>query len=154
MVLNLAKIKSEASKEKEKEALASENQEKISEGVNKHRKDLQQWFTSLFPDENIQTDYIETSVLFAGGTKVSLAIQLITKCPSGNMIPVNDKVNFMFKKTKNKEIIASTVFVDETDYLNIEPESKDYKYSYTVQEEKRTYIFSELEQFLQYVIDK
>lgn len=154
MALNLSKIKSEASEDKKLEEIAAENHKKITEGVAKHRKDLKDWFISLFPDEKIETDYVETSVLFDGNRKVSLALQLMSKAPAGNLVQINTKANFMFKKTKNDQVIASATFVDETDYLNLEPESKDYKYSYTVQDQTKYFTFPELEPFVQYVIDK
>ncbi|HCW4870632.1 TPA: hypothetical protein OXO22_003078, partial [Acinetobacter baumannii] len=152
--LNLSKIKAEASEDKKLEEITAENHKKITDGVAKHRKDLKEWFISLFPGENIESDYVETSVLFDGDWKVTLALQLMTKAPEGNLVQVNTKANFMFKKTKNERIIASAAFIDETDYLNLEPESKDYKYSYTVQDQTKYFTFAELEQFVQYVIDK
>ena len=56
-----------------------------------------------FPRENIESDYVETSVLFDGDWKVTLALQLMTKAPEGNLVQVNTKANFMFKKTKMSE---------------------------------------------------
>lgn len=155
MALNLTKIKDEAKKDKDLEEEHRQNIAKILSGVTQHREDLKNWFISLFPDEKIENNgYTEFNVLFDGGTKVSLALELIAKSPNGGMVQINDKVNFSFKKTKNGNLVASCTFVDETDYLNLEPESKAYKYSYATQQEKRTYTFSDLEQFVQYVVDK
>ncbi|EMT96880.1 hypothetical protein ABNIH10_20876, partial [Acinetobacter baumannii ABNIH10] len=47
-----------------------------------------------------ESDYVETSVLFDGDWKVTLALQLMTKAPEGNLVQVNTKANFIFKKTK------------------------------------------------------
>ncbi|AQZ80896.1 hypothetical protein BUM88_04325 [Acinetobacter calcoaceticus] len=155
MGLNLDKLKAEARKDKAQEILAVESQKKIDEAVSRHREDLKSWFISLFPGENIEHNgYMETSVLFEGGIKVSLVFQLLVKSPDSNMLQAHNKVDFLFQKTQAGKITASTVFIDVTDYLNLEPTSKDYKYSYAIQDEKRNYKFSDLEQFLQYVIDK
>ncbi|MEG8265681.1 hypothetical protein MKR65_08220 [Acinetobacter baumannii] len=49
MALNLSKIKAEASEDKKLEEITAENHKKITDGVAKHRKDLKEWFISLFP---------------------------------------------------------------------------------------------------------
>ncbi|ELX9459242.1 hypothetical protein AB0046_003640, partial [Acinetobacter baumannii] len=51
MALNLSKIKAEASEDKKLEEITAENHKKITDGVAKHRKDLKEWFISLFPGE-------------------------------------------------------------------------------------------------------
>ncbi|WP_228144445.1 hypothetical protein [Acinetobacter baumannii] len=98
--------------------------------------------------------YMETSFLFNGETRVSLIFQLVAKTPNGNMLQAHNKVDFLFQKTKKGNVVASTVFVDITDYLSLDPESKNYEYSYTVKDKIIRVKFSELEQFLQHVIDK
>lgn len=155
MALDLSKIKSEANKDKAEEIMAAKNQKKISEGVDRHRENLKNWFISLFPEENMENNsYMETSFLFNGETRVSLIFQLVAKTPNGNMLQAHNKVDFLFQKTKKGNVVASTVFVDITDYLSLDPESKNYEYSYTVKDKIIRVKFSELEQFLQHVIDK
>lgn len=155
MALDLSKIKSEANKDQAEEIMVAKNQKKISEGVDRHRENLKNWFISLFPKENMENNsYMETSFLFNGETRVSLIFQLVAKTPNGNMLQAHNKVDFLFQKTKKGNVVASTVFVDITDYLSLDPESKNYDYSYTVKDKIIKVKFSELEQFLQHVIDK
>ncbi|MGQ1705164.1 hypothetical protein ACT4V6_11500 [Acinetobacter baumannii] len=155
MALDLSKIKSEANKDQAEEIRVAKNQKKISEGVDRHRENLKNWFISLFPEENMENNsYMETSFLFNGETRVSLIFQLVAKTPNGNMLQAHNKVDFLFQKTKKGNVVASTVFVDITDYLSLDPESKNYEYSYTVKDKIIKVKFSELEQFLQHVIDK
>ncbi|MBD1230740.1 hypothetical protein IDM33_12890 [Acinetobacter seifertii] len=154
MALNLTKIKDEAKKDKDQEEQNRQNIAKIISGVSQHREDLKNWFISLFPDEKIENNgYTEFNVLFDGGTKVSLVLELITKTSKGGMAQINDRNDFSFKKTKNGNLVASCTFIDETDYLNLDTGSKNYKYTYATQKENRIFTFSDLEQFVQYVVN-
>lgn len=154
MALNLSNIKAEAIKDREAQTLAAEKLKKINDGVSKHREDLKKWFISLFPNEKVENNYVETHVTFEGGIKIVLGLNLVDQSSTGSMIKVDDRADFKFYKSKNGKVITSILILDMTDYVNLDPENPDYKYTYEDHGEKKTIKFPELEKILQAVIDK